>query len=489
IVETTRATFKSGYTKSLKFRRHQLEQLWRLLDENQELLVTALNKDLRKHKNEALLGEIVVSKEEINDALNHLDEWAKDEVVKPSLINVANTTVIRKEPKGNVLIISPWNYPVYLCIGPLVGAIAAGCTAVVKPSEVAPHTAKVITDLIPLYLDGKAYRVLNGAAHETTVLLKYQFDHIFYTGNGTVAKIIMRAAAEHLTPLTLELGGKSPALIDTDCNMKIAAKRIAFGKMFNCGQTCVAPDYILVTPEAEPKFVQHFKEAIQEMLGENPQKSKDYARIVNNRHFHRLAKVLENNKSGEIVVGGQMDEKDLYIAPTLVANVDRDDALMQDEIFGPLLPMIRINDYDDAIEYINSRDHPLALYLFSTNKKLTKKVLDSTQSGGVLVNDCLMHVSEGALPFGGVGPSGMGNYHGKKSFDCFTHERATLIKDLSAIPEAIAASRYAPYTSSNLKVALMALESVPRFKKSFFRKHFKWIVLALVFGFGYKRLV
>ncbi|KAF9278309.1 hypothetical protein BGZ68_008658 [Mortierella alpina] len=369
---------------------------------------------------------------------------------------------------GSVLIIAPWNYPIFLTIGPMVGAIAAGCTAVIKPSEMAAHTAKIMTELLPRYLDSRAYTIINGAVHETTKLLENKWDHIFYTGNGMVAKIIMKAAAQHLTSLTLELGGKSPVIVDENANMT----------------TCVAPDYILVTAKAEEKFIPALKKAVQELLGSNPQSSTDYGRIINNRHFHRLSKVLNENQSGEIVIGGQTDEKDLYIAPTVVANVDRDDKLMEDEIFGPLLPMIRVADIDDAIEFINSKDDPLALYVFSSNKKLINKVMDSTRSGGILVNDTLMHVAEGNLPFGGIGPSGMGSYHGVESFNCFTHERSTMIKDLNPVAEAV---RYAPYTSTNLKIARIALESVPRFKKNFILKHFKWIVFAIIFGVGFKR--
>ncbi|KAG0319236.1 Aldehyde dehydrogenase, partial [Linnemannia gamsii] len=462
--ETARQTFRSGITRPLKYRRHQLEQLWRLIDDNTDLIIEALKKDLHKHKNETILGELIPSKEEINDALEHLEEWAKDEKVVPALVNRVGVTCLkRKEPKGATLIISPWNYPFFLTIGPLVGAIAAGCTAVIKPSEVAPHSANVMTDLFARYLDNSAYIVINGAAQETTKLLEYKWDHIFYTGNGMVAKIIMRAAAQHLTSLTLELGGKSPAIIDEHANLTVAAKRIAFGKTFNAGQTCVAPDYVLITAKAQDKFVQELKKAFDEL------------------------KVLHENKSGDIVIGGETDENDLYIAPTVIANVDRDDKLMEDELFGPLLPMIQVADVDDAIEYINSKDEPLALYIFSSNKKFANKVMDSTRSGAILVNDTLMHVAEGNLPFGGTGPSGMGSYHGKKSFDAFSHERSTMVKDLNVVSEAAMSVRYAPYNDTNLKVARMVLESVPRFKKSFVLKHFKWVVIALIFGIGLKR--
>ncbi|KAF9932143.1 Aldehyde dehydrogenase [Linnemannia zychae] len=485
---TVRQTFKSGYTRPLKYRLHQLEQLWRLIDENTDTLCDALYKDLRKSRNEAILGEFVTVKEDINDALVHLEEWAKDERTTPALMNRFGTTCIkRKEPKGAALIIGAWNYPVYLTFGPLVGALAAGCTAVLKPSEVSAHAAALITELVPRYLDNKAYIVINGGPAETTQLLDQKWDHIFYTGNGTVGKIIMKAAAKHLTSLTLELGGKSPVVIDENANMDVAAKRIAFGKSFNSGQTCVAPDYVLVTPKAEEKLIPALKKAYQDMYGSNPQTSKDYGRIVNARHFKRLQNVLNENKSGDVVIGGQTDESDLYIAPTVIANVERDDKLMEDEIFGPLLPLIRVTDVDDAIEYINSKDEPLSLYIFSTNKKYIKKVLDSTRSGGVLVNDTLMHVSEGTLPFGGTGPSGMGAYHGKSSFDAFTHVRSTMIKGLSPLIESAMTVRYAPYSSQNLNLGRMLMETVPNFKKGFVRKYIKWIVIALLFGVHYAR--
>ncbi|KAG0287995.1 Aldehyde dehydrogenase [Linnemannia gamsii] len=487
-VLTVQQTFKSGYTRPLKFRRHQLEQLWRLIDENTDALCDVLYKDLRKPQYEATLCEMIIVKEEINDALVHLEEWAKDERTAPSFVNRVGTTCLkRKEPKGAVLLIAPWNYPVYLAFAPLVGAIAAGCTAVMKPSELTPNSAKLIAELMPRYLDNKAFMVVNGGAPETTQLLDHKWDHIFYTGNGTIAKIIMKAAAKHLTSVTLELGGKSPVIIDENTNMAVVAKRIAFGKALNAGQTCVAPDYILITAKAEEKFVPALKQAFLEMYGADPQTSKDYGRIVNARHFKRLCNVLMENKSGDVVIGGQADENDLFIAPTVIANVERDDKLMEEEIFGPLLPLIRVTDIDDAIEFINSKDEPLVLYIFSNNKKLVNKVLDSTRSGGVLVNDTLMHISEGTLPFGGTGASGMGSYHGKSSFDTFTHVRSTMIKGLSPVLESAMGLRYAPYTARSLSMAKMILETIPQFKRGFLQKNIKWIVVFALFGAYYAR--
>ncbi|KAF9287909.1 hypothetical protein BGZ68_001114 [Mortierella alpina] len=489
-VRTSQMTFKSGYTRPTAFRRRQLEQLWQLVDDNVDRLCEAMYSDLRKPRFEGEAMELLSLKQDINDALLHLEEWVKDERTKPSPVNrLGSVCLKRKEPKGTVLIIGAWNYPVSLALAPLIGAIAAGCTAVIKPSELAPSTAKAISELLPRYLDGNAFHVINGGALETTRLLAQKWDHIFYTGNGRVAKVIMKAAAQHLTSLTLELGGKNPVLIDENTNMTVAAKRIVFGKMMNAGQTCVAPDYVLITAKAEAKFIAALKEGLKTMFSDNPQTSKDFGRIVNDRHFKRLHKMLVEGKSRDIVIGGQTDESDLYIAPTVIANVERDDILMQDEIFGPLLPLVRVVDVDDAIEFINSKDEPLALYIFSSNRKLIKKVLDSTRSGGVLVNDTMMHVGENTLPFGGIGPSGMGNYHGEHSFMAFTHIRSTMIKDLNAVSEAVMSPRYAPYSSTKIMLAKLALDRVPDFKRGFVAKHLKWIVLLLVFSIVYRRRV
>ncbi|KAI1314998.1 Aldehyde dehydrogenase [Mortierella claussenii] len=483
-------TFKSRSTRPLDFRRRQLEQLWNLLDENVEELCEAVHKDLRKPRIETILAEILVSKEEINDALNHLDEWTKEEHVDAALVNRLGTICVkRKEPKGAALLIAPWNYPVYLVTTPFAGAIAAGCTVVIKPSELSPHTAKVITELLPRYLDQRAFQVINGGVQETTRLLDHKWDHIFYTGNGSVAKVIMKAAAKNLTSLTLELGGKSPAIVDENTNLTVAAKRIAFGKGFNTGQTCIAPDYALVTAKAEPQFVEALRTAFMELYGPDPQSSTSYGRIINARHFHRLHKLIQssNDSSGEIVFGGHVDEKDLFISPTVITNVDREDKIMQEEIFGPILPIIRIADIDDAIEYINSKDDPLSLYLFSTNKKLIKKVVESTRSGGVVVNDTLMQATEASLPFGGIGPSGMGSYHGKSSFDTFTHVRSVMIRPMNSVVEMPVRMRYAPYNDAKLWIMRWVAESTPYFKKNFLMRYYKWIIFVVLLGVGYKR--
>ncbi|GJJ78369.1 hypothetical protein EMPS_10728 [Entomortierella parvispora] len=482
-INTCQSTFKSGHTRPVEFRRRQLQQLWLLLDDNKDALAQAVYNDLRKARSEFMLGEIVTTLEDINHALENLDKWTKDEYTTPSFINRVGTTChLRKEPKGAALIISPWNYPVFLCFAPLAGAIAAGCTAIVKPSELSPHSSKLMTELIPKYLDNSAYLVVNGAVTETSLLLEAKWNHIFYTGNGNVAKIIMKAATKDLTSLTLELGGKSPCIIDENCNLAVAAKRVAFGKAFNSGQTCIAPDYVLITEKAEEQFIAELKKSFLELYGENPQNSPDYARMINNRHFHRAMNLLNGSKSGTRVLDGKSDEADLFIPPIVIANCARNDKLMEEELFAPFLPMIRVRDVDDAIEFINSHDDPLVLYIFSTDKKFCNKVMDQTQSGGVLINDTLMHVGETSLPFGGIGPSGMGAYHGKASFDCFTHVRSTMTKGLNPTLEKIMAVRYAPYSEQKLKMGVRVMQTVPRFKKGFIAKYFPWLSMSLIVG-------
>ncbi|KAF9581177.1 Aldehyde dehydrogenase [Lunasporangiospora selenospora] len=488
-IETSRRTFQAGVTRPLAYRRQQLERLWKLLDENSSIICDAVWDDLRKPKNEVILGEIAVIKQDIAIAYENLEQWAKDEPITPSFLNRLGTTCVqRKEPRGSALLISPWNYPIQLALTPLVGVIAAGCTAVIKPSELAPSTAKLLADLVPLYLDPKSYILINGAIQETTQLLAAKWDHIFYTGNGAVAKIVMRAAAEHLTTLTLELGGKSPVFVlDDDANMKLVAKRISFGKTFNAGQSCIAPDYVLVTEKSEAKLIEAFRQSFEEMFGKDPKKSPDLGRIICHRHFHRIKKLLDGTDSSKIVVGGQTDESELYFAPTIVANVSVNDPLMSDELFAPILPLIRVRDVDEAIEIVNAQEDALALYVFSNDKKQIKKILDSTRSGGVCVNDTMMHVGELKLPFGGIGPSGMGAYHGKASFDTFTHTRSTMVKKLSVIGEKISEARYAPYSEKNLSLGRWALEPEPPFKKGVLNKGIKWVILAVLLSFGYKR--
>ncbi|RIA97469.1 aldehyde dehydrogenase family 3 member B1-like protein [Glomus cerebriforme] len=461
LIEDLRTSFTKHLTKPLKYRKKQLEQLYNLVDENQEEISEALYKDLHKSKIESSLAEIGIIRQECLDALNHLEEWTSPEYVKTSMIYKINKCHIRKDPVGTVLIISTWNYPVNLLLLPLVGAIAAGCTALIKPSELAANTAAVVTKLFPQYLDQKAYRIVNGGATETMSLLEYRFDHIFYTGSGAIGKIIMTAAAKHLTPVTLELGGKSPVILADDADIPISAKRLVWGKTFNSGQTCIAPDYILCTRETQEALIKELPKVIKDSYGSDPQKSPDYGRIINQRHFDRLSGLLSRTK-GKIVIGGNSDRDDLYIEPTIVSDVPKVDSLMEEEIFGPIFPIVVVENIDDAIRYINEKDTPLALYPFSKNDKTIKYILDNTRSGATVINDTMLHVSVPTLPFGGTGASGIGAYHGRYTFDAFTHKRSIMSSPLAL--EKLLASRYAPYKESNFKLMSYFLFSKPNFK-------------------------
>jgi len=452
-VEHLRRTFNTGITLPLAYRKKQLQRLYDLVKENEALLLKALHKDLRKHAVESIGAEIAPVTEECLWFLENLDELAKEEKVKPRVFlnKLGGSTVIRKDPLGVVLIIGAWNYPIQLLLVPFVGAIAAGNTAVLKPSELSAHTAAALTALLPNYLDPRCYRIVNGAVAETTRLLELHFNHIFYTGNPQVGKIVMAAAAKHLTSVTLELGGKSPTIVAPDVDMQVVANRIAFGKFYNAGQVCIAPDYVLIQRQQVPEFVQAFRKTMQEFYRGHPERDEGYARIVSERHWDRLDKVLANKTSGQVVIGGENNKSDLYFSPTVITDVDNQDpSLMGDEIFGPILPVVPVDNIDEAIDIVNSRPPPLVLYLFSKSRKTTEKVLSKTQSGGVCVNDTLMHQAEYALPFGGTGNSGLGSYHGKKSFEAFTHERSVMIKKQQL--DGLLASRYPPYNAKKASI-------------------------------------
>ncbi|KAI9482799.1 MAG: Aldehyde/histidinol dehydrogenase [Benjaminiella poitrasii] len=486
-VSHVRQVFYTGKPRDLKWRKSQLQQLYNLVSENENRLYEAMAKDMSKPLNEAMSGDIAPVLDECLYFIDNLDELSKDQKVAPrSGLNKMEKAIIRRDPVGVVLVIGCWNYPVQLSLLPFVGAIAAGNSVILKLSEVAPHTAATITELFPKYMDTSCYKVVNGGVEETTALLKEKFDHIFYTGNNTVAKIIMTAAAQHLTPVTLELGGKSPAVIAPDAtNIPLIANRIAFGKLYNSGQICIAVDYVLCPKSKLNEFVTSFRQTIKKWYGSNPQKSKDLARIVSDRHVERISTMLNQRKSGDIVVGGEVDRNERYIAPTLVINVKNDDpSLMGDEIFGPVLPVITYQDIDEAIGLINKRDPPLALYVFSQNQKLTEKVLRNTQSGGVCVNDCLMHQAEYGMPFGGVGASGMGNYHGQKSFMTFTHERSMLIKKQKM--ESALSVRYPPYNERKYNLLRFVMVKHPfMLKLKAYRKPIKALILLFVFFLVY----
>nr|XP_031541786.1 aldehyde dehydrogenase family 3 member A2 isoform X1 [Vicugna pacos] len=389
--------------------------------------------------------EVISVLGEIDLMLEKLPEWAAATPARKNLLTMLDEAYIQPEPLGVVLIIGAWNYPFVLTIQPLIGAIAAGNAVIVKPSEISENTATTLAELLPQYLDQDLYAVINGGVEETTELLKHRFDHILYTGNATVGKIVMEAAAKHLTPVTLELGGKSPCYVDRDCDLDVACRRIAWGKYMNCGQTCIAPDYVLCEPALQDQIVQKMKDAVKEFYGENIKESPDYERIINLRHFKRILSLLEGQK---VAFGGETDEATRYIAPTILTDVDPGSKVMQEEIFGPVLPIVPVKSAEEAVRFINEREKPLALYIFSQDNKLTKWLIDHTSSGGVTGNDVIMHFMLSSLPFGGVGSSGMGAYHGKYSFDTFSHQRPCLLKSLKR--EGANKLRYPPNSPSKV---------------------------------------
>ncbi|XP_057572087.1 aldehyde dehydrogenase family 3 member A2 isoform X2 [Hippopotamus amphibius kiboko] len=475
-VQRVRAAFGSGRSRALAFRRRQLEALRAMVQERERDILAALAADLSRSELNGYSQEVITVLMEIDLVLERLPEWAAAKPAQKNLLTMLDEAYIQPEPLGVVLIIGAWNYPFLLIIQPLIGAIAAGNAAIVKPSEVSENTAKVLTKLLPQYLDQDLYAVVNGGVEETTELLKQRFDHILYTGNAAVGKVVMEAAAKHLTPVTLELGGKSPCYVDRDCDLDVACRRIAWGKYMNCGQMCIAPDYVLCEPSLQDAIVQKVKEAVKEFYGENIKESPDYERIINLRHFKRLRGLLEGQK---IAFGGEMDEATRYIAPTILTDVDPETKVMQEEIFGPILPIVPVQSAEAATRFINEREKPLTLYVFSRNSKLIKQMIDGTSSGGVVGNDVIMHFTLSSLPFGGVGSSGMGAYHGKYSFDTFSHQRPCLLKSLRG--ESVNKLRYPPNSQSKVDWAkLLVLKRFSRGKLSLLLLALLGVVVAVL---------
>ncbi|OAY23513.2 aldehyde dehydrogenase family 3 member H1 [Manihot esculenta] len=450
LVKELRGTFSSGKTRSYEWRVSQLKSLLKLCDENENEIAGALRQDLSKPELETIVYEVGMLKNSCRVALKELKHWIAPEKAKTSLTSFPSSAQILPEPLGVVLIISAWNYPFLLSLDPLVGAIAAGNAMVLKPSEIAPATSSLLSKLLLKYLDSSAIRVIEGAVAETTALLEQKWDKIFYTGNGRVGRIVMAAAAKHLTPVLLELGGKSPVVIDAGINLQVATRRIIAGKWgCNNGQACISPDYIITTNDYAPKLVDTLKTELERFYGKTPLESKDLSRIVNSNHFARLTKLLDEDKvSGKIVYGGARDKENLKIAPTILLDVPRDSLIMNEEIFGPLLPIILVNKIEESFDLINSGTKPLAAYLFSNNKKLKEQFVMSVSAGGLLINDTALHLAVETLPFGGVGESGMGAYHGKFSFDAFTHKKAVLYRSL--VGDAVI--RYPPYTTGKMRL-------------------------------------
>lgn len=445
VADGLRTSYDKGLTRPLAWRKHQLEQMVKMLEENEAALLSALATDLGKPSVEGFITDLAFVTSEVKLMIKKLKKWNKPERVRTPLVAMPARSRLIPEPLGVVLVIAPWNYPIQLLLVPAAGAIAAGNAVVMKPSEVSAATSALLGELVPKYMDPSAVAIVEGGIPETTDLLEQRFDHIFYTGNGTVGRVVMTAAVKNLTPVTLELGGKSPVIVDSSANLKVSAHRIAWGKWLNAGQTCVAPDYVLVDEKVRDVFVDELGKAIGEFYGENPQASESYARIVSPRHFDRLKGLLRGTTPA---IGGVSDEGTRYISPTVLVDVDLESQVMNEEIFGPILPVISVSSTDDAISYVNAHAHPLALYVFAENKKVVREVLSRTTSGGVTVNGTILHLTNPNLPFGGIGESGMGGYHGRAGVRIFQHMKPVLTRGTKLDPSLT----YPPYTARKEKI-------------------------------------
>ncbi|MBO5686761.1 MAG: aldehyde dehydrogenase [Alistipes sp.] len=423
IVRAQREFFLTGKTRKHDFRREQLQRLQRAMKEWARPLFDALWQDLHKSEQEATLTELSIVEGEIRNHLRHLKRWMRPERRSTPLKMMPSRSRVVSEPLGTALIISPWNYPVQLLLNPLVGAISAGCTAVLKPSPYTPNVARVIEQMITATFEEKYIAVVQGNRDVNTSLLAQRYDVIFFTGSPSLGRIVMQAAAKHLTPVVLELGGKSPCIVDKGADVKIAAQRIAWGKTLNAGQTCIAPDYLLIHHSLQQQFIEEFKLAVERLHGKDPRSSQHYVRLVNDRAWERVASYL---KDGRVVAGGEHIREERYIAPTLLSDVNPSAPVMQEEIFGPVLPMITFDEREEIVRFITEREKPLAFYYFGKEEK-GWKMLRRTSSGGACINDTIMHIANEGLPFGGVGNSGMGAYHGKLSYDAFSHYRAVVV--------------------------------------------------------------
>lgn len=469
-VDAARAAYVAGSTRPLAWRRATLERMRDLLGTHEDRFLEALAADFGKPAHEAWFTELGFLLAELSYVLTHLPAWMQPEKVTTPLSSKPGVSYIVPEPVGVACVIAPWNYPVQLLIAPMIAAVAAGNAVVAKPSELAPHSSAALAAFIADIAD-PAVAVVEGGVAETTELLAQRFDHILYTGNGRVARVVMRAAAEHLTPVTLELGGKSPAIVSRNANIEVAARRIAWGKYLNAGQTCIAPDYVLVEAPVHDELVAAIGKSITEFYGDDPQQSSDYTRIVNSPHFHRLEKLLD---SGTVAHGGATDADSRYIAPTVLTGVSADDPVMGEEIFGPILPVLKVESLDEAVAFVNGRSadggKPLALYAFSESDSENDLVIGSVTSGGACVNGTLVHIANPHLPFGGVGESGMGGYHGKFGFDTFSHRRSVHTRSTRLDPPML----YPPYTAKKQKLVRKGLVMAdPRDSLSKLRNKFR----------------
>ena len=451
IVQKQRNFFNTGKTKEVYYRKNALKRLKKAIIVREREINQALKLDLNKSDFESYMTEIGMVLSEISYAISHIEKWSRPKTVRTAIAQFHSKSFIVPEPYGISLIISPWNYPFMLAIDPLIGAITAGNCCIIKPSEYSPHTSKLLSSIIGELFPDEYITVIEGEVEETNVLLNQKLDYIFFTGSGKIGKIIMQKACRDLTPVTLELGGKSPCIIDKSADISLAAKRIIFGKILNAGQTCVAPDYILVQEEVKEELIQNLKKWITKFLGENPLNNLDYPKIINQKQFTRIKELLQNQS---IIFGGKFNETEQKIEPTLIDEPNENDQLMQEEIFGPVLPILSFQRLEQAIEFIQKREKPLALYLFTKEKKIEQKIQQEISFGGGCINDTIIHLASNQLGFGGVGNSGMGTYHGKKSFDTFSHEKS-IVKKYNWIDLPM---RYMPYTKVKLKMVRMFLK-------------------------------
>ena len=451
IAERQRTFFEKNRTKAYEFRQKALFRLKRTILYYEREIEEALYQDLGKSDFEAYMTEVGMTLSELNYVSRHLKSWTKKKSVLTPLAQFAANSFEVPEPYGTVLIIAPWNYPFMLCIEPLIGAIAAGNCCVVKPSAYAPHTSAVIKKILSSAFPEEFVAVVEGGRKENTALLEQKFDYIFFTGSKAVGKAVLEKAAKNLTPVTLELGGKSPCIVDETANLKLAAKRLVFGKYLNSGQTCVAPDYLLVQEAIKDEFLEYLKAWIDKMFTAEPLKNQDYPRIINEKHYERIMKLTEGD---HIVKGGDGNKERLFIAPTVLDDITEKSPIMQEEIFGPVLPVLTYRDLKEAEDFIKKGEKPLALYLFTGRKQTEKRILREVSFGGGCINDTIIHLATSRMGFGGVGASGMGNYHGKRSFDIFSHTKS-IVKKYQRVDLPI---RYQPYTNGKKKLLRLFLK-------------------------------
>jgi len=444
IMKNQKEFFAAGKTRDAGIRKQYLEKLKVSIKKHERDICDALHSDFGKPVFETYISEIGIILVELKHAINNIKCWSKPKRGKTSLSHFPGKSRVYAEPYGTVLVISPWNYPFNLAMAPVIGAIAAGNTVFLKPSSAAPATSSVLNRILSEVFPPEWVSVFEGDEVKNSIL-DLDFDYIFFTGGSEVGRLVMEKAAVHLTPVTLELGGKSPCIVMDDADFELAARRLAWGKFFNSGQTCIGPDYLLISEESKMQFFDALKKEINKFYGNKPEASPDFARIINDRHWARIEKLLHK---GKIVIGGETDKKTRYIAPTVIDGISPKDPIMQEEIFGPVLPVLTISSLDDAIMFINGRDKPLALYLFTNSRKSIDRVIGEVSYGGGCVNDTLMHFGNGYTPFGGVGASGMGSYHGKFSFDTFTHYKSVYHNNGLFDNK----YRYPPYTNAALKI-------------------------------------